>query len=115
VARPGKLLQRCFPGRNAVAGESSVANAVVHGNSRLSTKTAYLYRLSDDSGNYLKTGITSDLRRRYSQKFLLDKRLDVITSGSRSDMLNLERFIVERDPGPWNFERWAGDFAGDIP
>jgi hypothetical protein len=45
----------------------------------------------------------------------LDKRLDFLTSGSRSDMLNLERFIVERDPGPWNFERWAGNFAGDVP
>jgi hypothetical protein len=30
-------------------------------------------------------------------------------------MLNLERFIVERDPGSWNFERWAGDFSGDVP
>ncbi|TFB94550.1 hypothetical protein [Cryobacterium sp. HLT2-28] len=36
-------------------------------------------------------------------------------SGSRSNMLNLKRFIVERDPGPMNLERWAGDFAGDVP
>lgn len=100
---------------DAAEAESSVVSAVVHGNARLSTKTTYLYRLSDDSGNYLKTGITSNPGGRYSQKYLLDKRLDFLTSGSRSDMLNLERFIVERDPGPLNFERWAGDFARDIP
>lgn len=94
---------------------AKAGSAVVHGNSRLSPKTTYLYRLSDDEGNYLKTGVTSNPGSRYSQKFLVDKRLDFLTSGSRSNMLNLERFIVERDPGPLNFERWAGNFAGDVP
>ena len=94
---------------------AKAGSAVVHGNSRLSLKTTHLYRLSDDAGNYLKTGVTSNPGSRYSQKFLVDKRLDFLTSGSRSNMLNLERFIVERDPGPLNFERWAGNFAGDVP
>ena len=29
--------------------------------------------------------------------------------GTGREMLNLERWIVERDPGPLNRERWAGD------
>lgn len=90
----GRGLKALKRGNKAPNTASSVANAVVHGNSRLNTKTTYLYRLSDDSGNYLKTGITSNPGGRYTQKFLLDKRLDFLTSGSRSDMLNLERFIV---------------------
>jgi hypothetical protein len=30
-------------------------------------------------------------------------------------MAALERFIVERDPGPLNLENWAGSFASDVP
>lgn len=89
-----------------------VHNCSVHGNSRLSPRTTYLYRLSDRTGEYLKTGITSNPGRRYTQSFLADKTMDLLTSGSRSEILNLERFIVERDPGPLNFERWAGASAG---
>jgi hypothetical protein len=99
----------------AAKAQAPLVKALVHGNSRLSSKTTYLYRMSDDAGNYLKTGLTSNPGSRYTQKYLVDKRLDFLTSGSRSNMLNLERFIVERDPGPLNLERWAGDFAGDVP
>ena len=53
--------------------------------------------------------------RRYSQSFMQDKTMEILQSGSRPEMPNLERFIVERDPGPLNFERWAGMFAGDVP
>jgi hypothetical protein len=80
-----------------------------------SPATTYLYRLSTDAGAYLKTGITSDPGGRYTQGFLADKVMEFLTSGSRSNMSNLERFIVERDPGPLNFERWAGTQAGDVP
>ncbi|MFY9888590.1 MAG: hypothetical protein WAK71_09800 [Streptosporangiaceae bacterium] len=89
-----------------------VHNCSIHGNSRMSTRTTYLYRLSDDEGNYLKTGITSNPAGRYTQSFLEDKSMDILTSGSRSEMLNLERFIVEFDPGPLNFEPWAGANGG---
>jgi hypothetical protein len=34
--------------------------------------------------------------------------MDIINVGSRSNMMDLERLIVEYDPGPLNFERWAG-------
>ena len=59
-------------------------------------------------GNYLKTGITGDPLGRYSGDFMRGKFMRIMTSGSRSDMMNLERYIVELDPGPLNFESWAG-------
>ena len=38
--------------------------------------------------------------------------MEILTSGSRSEMLNRGRFIVEFDPGPLNFEPWAGANGG---
>jgi RHS repeat-associated protein len=90
----------------ADAGEE-VAETLVHGNSRLSSATAYLYRLEDLAGNYLKTGITNNPAGRYTQSFMEDKFMRILTRGTWSEMLNLERFIVELDPGPSNFEPWA--------
>jgi hypothetical protein len=80
----------------------------VHGNSRLSDSPTSLYRLYDLDGNYLKTGITNNPAGRYTQDFMSDKFMDIINVGSRSNMMDLERLIVEYDPGPLNFERWAG-------
>jgi len=62
-------------------------------------------------GNYLKTGITNDLTGRYAQVFMNDKFMDIINVGSRGEMMDLERFIVEVDPGPFNFEPWVGASA----
>jgi hypothetical protein len=41
-----------------------------------------------------------------------DKFMRILTSGPRQEMLNLERYIVEIDPGPLNNEPWAGAQAG---
>ncbi len=86
----------------------------IHGNSASSPDKAYLYRLYD-SGNYLKTGISKNPQSRYSQTFMQGKDMEILQSGTRREMLNLERFIVERDPGPLNRERWAGDYLWDVP
>ncbi len=43
------------------------------------------------------------------------KYMDIMQSGTCREMLNLERFIVERDPGPLNREPWAGAFDWDVP
>jgi RHS repeat-associated protein len=94
------------PGR--VAPEPSSG---LHGNSRLSDAPTSLYRLEDLNGNYLKTGITSNPGGRYTQDFMSDKFMNIINVGSRSNMMDLERFIVEFDPGPLNFEPWAGAAA----
>ncbi len=63
-------------------------------------------RLEDNQGNLLKWGITSNLNRRYPGWYLRDKNLVPMTSGKRSEMMNLERWIVRRDRGPLNRERW---------
>ena len=84
----------------------------IHGNSRLSKAVAYLYRLYGDEDEYLKTGISQDPSTRYSKAFMNDKYMRILTSGSRSDMLDLERDIVEHDPGRLNLERWAGAKSG---
>lgn len=80
----------------------------VHGNSKLSSRTAYLYRLEDADGNFLKWGITQDLNSRYLQSFLLDKRLIEVGRGNRADILRWERELVETQPGPLTFEPWKG-------
>ncbi|UJP39787.1 RHS repeat-associated core domain-containing protein [Cellulomonas palmilytica] len=100
---------------NTASEVATVAPRVVHGNSASSPATAYLYRLSSTETGYLKTGISQNPMTRYSQTFMQDKTMEILQSGTRREMLNLERFIVERDPGLLNFERWAGQFAGDIP
>jgi hypothetical protein len=87
----------------------------VHGNSAASPKTAYLYRLNTLSREYLKTGISNHPFSRYTRAFMQDEEMEILTSGSRREMLNLERFIVDRDPGRLNRERWAGRFADDVP
>jgi len=80
----------------------------LHGNSRQSNVPTSLYQLFDLTGNYLKTGISSNPTGRYTQEFMSDKAMTIINVGSRSNMLDLERLIVEFDPGPLNFEPWAG-------
>jgi hypothetical protein len=35
--------------------------------------------------------------------------------GCRREMLNLERYIVERDLGPLDFEPWAGSISWMVP
>lgn len=82
-----------------------------HGNSRNSSATNYLYVLEDANGGYLKTGITQDPAGRYSARDMAAMgadRMRVLTSGSRSDMLDLEKWIVQRWPGPFNKESHAG-------
>ena len=82
-----------------------------HGNSKLSSRTAYLYRLEDANGNLLKWGITQDLNARYPQSYMVDEYIYEVTKGRRADILRLERELVETQPGPLNFEPWAGKRA----
>lgn len=80
----------------------------VHGNSRLSEKPTSLYQLYDADGTDLKTDITANPAGRYPASFMKVKYMDVINTGSRSNMLDLEPTIVHVDPGPLNREPWAG-------
>jgi hypothetical protein len=42
---------------------------------------------------------------------MLDKNILQVNSGSRFDMLRLERQLIETQPGPLNLEPWAGKKA----
>jgi hypothetical protein len=81
----------------------------VHGNSRSSPKETILYRLEDkDTGELKKWGVTSDPAHRYTKKEMEGRELVPKDRGSRADMLDKERHLVETDPGPENLESWAG-------
>jgi hypothetical protein len=79
----------------------------VNGNSKLSPRTTYLYKLYMNDGTFLKNGITQNLDTRYSKTYMLDKRIFPIASGTRPEMLTLERQNTLSNPGPLNYESWA--------
>jgi RHS repeat-associated protein len=111
----GKLGKLGKVGASAARTGEVAAGAAIHGNSASSPAVTYLYRLYHEDGTYLKTGVSKNPFNRYSRSFMEDKSMEVLQSGNRREMLNLERFIVERDPGPLNLERWAGAFRTDVP
>jgi hypothetical protein len=78
----------------------------VHGNSALSPKTTYLYKLVDKaSGRFLKWGITQNMARRYSNAFMADKKIIEVTRGARSLMMTAERWLIQSARGELNHER----------
>ncbi len=79
-----------------------------HGNSLASTKETTLYRRVTSHGTFQKWGISSNLKARYTSTQLGADQLIPMTSGPRFEMTNLERWLVENDPGLLNHERWAG-------
>lgn len=87
---------------NVINGENGV-----HGNSRLSGRTTWLYELQASDGQFLKYGISINPATRYTKSFMVGKVIDPIASGSRADMLALERQMVTANPGPLNIEPWA--------
>ena len=88
----------------------------LHGNSLASTRPTTLYQLTDDAGAHLKWGITSEANpmARYSAAELQGRFLNPIQVGSRADTAALERWFVERAPGPMNLEPWAGTVQESI-
>ena len=78
-----------------------------HGNTA-GTQTAWLYRLESDTGEFLKWGISQDPFTRYPGTFMRDKVITPIESGPRNSILQIERDLVERMPGPLNNEAWRG-------
>jgi RHS repeat-associated protein len=104
-----------YAGTTAILVHNSCGGMGIHGNSGDSPLTAYLYRLTSTTGEYLKTGISQNPASRYPKWFMRDKEMEILTSGQRRDILNLERYIVERDRGKLNGEPWAGMFSADVP
>lgn len=79
-----------------------------HGNAALSSKPAFLYKLFNKDGTFLKWGITGDMNSRYTKAFMGDKDMHEFARGTRAQMLKLERVKVRNEPGPLNREPWAG-------
>jgi hypothetical protein len=86
----------------------NISNCDGHGNSLTSKRPATLYELYDKDGNFLKYGVTQDISKRYTKKFMADKRIFPVDSGTRAEMILKERQLVMRNPGPLNREPWAG-------
>jgi len=78
-----------------------------HGNTA-EDQPATLYERYDANGNFLKHGISQNPSRRYTQKELDGGFLVETQTGTRRQMLDAERNLVETNPGPLNREPWAG-------
>lgn len=78
-----------------------------HGNI-VGDQPAYLYERYDVDGNFLKYGVTQDLRTRYTDEELAGGYLLRTARGPRRLMLKQERELAETNAGPRNFEPWAG-------
>ncbi|HVI47541.1 MAG TPA: DUF6531 domain-containing protein [Chitinophaga sp.] len=88
----------------------------IHGNSRNSTQPAVLYGLFDDKGTFQKWGITNEVKsphNRYGNSIPEGWDVRPYKKGNRSDMLDLERELAEKRPGPLNHESWAGAKKGE--
>jgi hypothetical protein len=78
-----------------------------HGN-KIGNQYAELYGLVDANGKFLKWGVSQDASTRYSKTELNGGRVVVVGSGTRDEMIALERALTESMPGPLNKEPWAG-------
>jgi hypothetical protein len=64
-------------------------------------RLTYLYQKVGSTGEHLKFGVTVNPLTRYSQEQLAGGQLRILTSGTRQDMLQLERNLHETLPiGP---------------
>jgi RHS repeat-associated protein len=78
-----------------------------HGN-KLGKQPAHVYLKYNKDGEFLKNGLTGDLKARYYPKELNGGYLRRIFSGPRDMAATLERLLTEYNPGQENKERWAG-------
>jgi len=83
-----------------------VTSASNHGNARTSPRAATLYQRVGPDGSHQKWGISQDWRTRYTSKKLGDDTIIPRKTGTRSKMMDLEKRVVRRYPGPMNRESW---------
>jgi hypothetical protein len=79
----------------------------LHGNSA-NAPYAELYVRTDSNGQFQKWGISQNAATRYTRAELAHGEVRVLRTGTRREMLALERRLTGSRPGPLNFERWAG-------
>jgi RHS repeat-associated protein len=80
----------------------------LHGNTKTPDTTATLYGKFDAEGNFLKWGKSQDPQTRYTSKELNGGFIKEYRTGPTDEILDRERRLVERFPGPDNNEPWAG-------
>ncbi|MCP4297487.1 MAG: hypothetical protein GY786_17960, partial [Proteobacteria bacterium] len=78
-----------------------------HGNT-LNREQTEIYIKRDADGNNEKIGISKDSATRYTQQELDGGKAVPIGNRPRVRAAEIERFMVERKPGPQNKEPWAG-------
>lgn len=79
----------------------------VHGNTA-GPQLSWLYRLEAGDNSFLKWGVSQYPKLRYPTAFMKDKFIIPMKQGTRKKMLEMERDLVETEPGPMNFEPWRG-------
>ena len=86
-------------------GISTVEEAAVHGNSLLSTKPTWGYKLFSSDGTFLKNGITNKLvpETRYTRAFMSDKYMEAIPFPNRIGAYQWEFGQNQILRGPLNF------------
>ncbi|MEZ2737641.1 hypothetical protein, partial [Aneurinibacillus aneurinilyticus] len=97
-------------------GRKPKPKAGIHGNSRNSPAVAALYAMYDDQAKFQKWGITQevdDLTKRYGTELPKGWTVEELSRGSRSDMLDLEKELSEKNPGKLNKEKHAGSKIGE--
>jgi hypothetical protein len=95
-----------------VPGSNGSAPNKVHGNTA-GKQPATLYEKYDKNGVFQKHGISQNPSKRYSQKELDGGFLIETQTGPRKNILEIEKDLVERIPGPQNREPWAGIRIGE--
>lgn len=101
-------------GRFAFDGGPSRTSSTggTHGNTA-GNQQATLYERYAADGTFLKHGISQNPSRRYTNRELDGGYLIETRTGPRSEILQIERELVETRPGPLNREPWAGARSGD--
>ncbi len=89
----------------AKTGVNAVEQAAVHGNSLLSTKPTWGYKLFSNDGTFLKNGITNKLipETRYTKAFMSDKYMEAIPFPNRLGAYQWEFGQNQILRGPLNF------------
>ena len=89
---------------NYFVGEDELWVYNVHGNSLNSPRRAFLYALYC-GGQFVKWGITQNIGKRYSGRYLRDNRCGppiALASGCRRDIRDRESELIKTRGGPWN-------------
>lgn len=93
---------------SARSTSAPASSGAPHGNSLSHPGPTDVYGLYDVDGNLLKWGISNDVAARYPSSYMRNKYYEIVHTGTRAEAAAFERVLVQSNPGPLNFEPWAG-------